>query len=150
MSRSSGHRFFEAIHGVYFDDLDAFGILHNARYLLYFERTVGAFWRFLGWGGTLQTDNPDQYHLVRANHIEYHRPVSKMGEVRVRVWIEKIGNTSLTFGCSVMPMDEDVDCATGERVLVKIDPKTRRPSEWTENFRTLIAPYVRKTDAPAS
>ena len=25
-------RFHEVIHGVYFDDLDIFGILHNARY----------------------------------------------------------------------------------------------------------------------
>ncbi|MFL5321561.1 MAG: acyl-CoA thioesterase [Myxococcaceae bacterium] len=143
MSRSSGHRFFEAIHGVYFDDLDAFGILHNARYLLYFERTIGAFWRLLGWGGSLQSENPDQYQLVRANHIEYLRPVSKMGEVRVRVWVEKLGHTSLTFGCVVMPMDQDVDCATGERVVVKIDPKTRRPTEWSDGFRALIAPYIR-------
>jgi acyl-CoA thioester hydrolase len=143
MSRSSGHRFFEAIHGVYFDDLDAFGILHNARYLLYFERTIGAFWRMLGWGGNLQSDTPDQYQLVRANHIEYLRPVSKMGEVRVRVWVEKLGKTSLTFGCAVMPMDQDLDFATGERVMVKIDPKTKQPAEWTAEFRALIAPYIR-------
>ena len=35
-------RFHETPHGVYFDDLDAFQILHNARYILYFERTVGS------------------------------------------------------------------------------------------------------------
>jgi acyl-CoA thioester hydrolase len=38
MTASEGLRFHEAIHGVYFDDLDAFQILHNARYLLLFER----------------------------------------------------------------------------------------------------------------
>ena len=37
-------RFYEAIHGVYFDDLDALQILHNSRYLLLFERTIGSFW----------------------------------------------------------------------------------------------------------
>ena len=40
-------RFYETIHGVYFDDLDGFQILHNARYLLLFERTIGAFWQRL-------------------------------------------------------------------------------------------------------
>ena len=29
------------------------GVLHNARYLLFFERTLGSFWRHLGWGATL-------------------------------------------------------------------------------------------------
>lgn len=145
MSQSSGHRFFEAIHGVYFDDLDAFGILHNARYLLYFERTVGAFWRMLGWGGSLHAEStkPDQYQLVRSNHLEYLRPVTGMGEVRVRVWVEKLGKTSLTFGCAIMPMDQDVDCATGQRVMVRIDPVTKRPTEWSEELRRQLEPYVR-------
>ena len=76
MSSSVGVRFHEAVHGVYFDDLDAFQILHNARYLLLFERTIGSFWSRLGWGSTLDMQkNPDQFHLVRANHIEYHRAV---------------------------------------------------------------------------
>jgi acyl-CoA thioester hydrolase len=70
-------RFHETLHGVYFDDLDAFHILHNARYLLLFEHAIGSFWRRLGWAGVLDFNtNPDQYHLVRANHLEYKRPVS--------------------------------------------------------------------------
>src|SRR6476646_2251373 len=50
---SAGVRFHEQVHGVYFDDLDAFQILHYARYLLLFERTICSFWNHLGWGGTL-------------------------------------------------------------------------------------------------
>ena len=81
-------RFHEAIHGVYFDDLDIFGILHNSRYLLLFERTIGSFWARLGWSGAHDwKTNPDAHHLVRANHVEYHRAVQAVGEVRVRVWI---------------------------------------------------------------
>ena len=34
--------------GVYFDDLDPMHILHNSRYLLLFERTMGSFWQHLG------------------------------------------------------------------------------------------------------
>ena len=97
-------RFHEAVHGVYFDDLDAFQILHNARYVLLFERTIGSFWRHLGWGGPLDVQsNPDQFHLVRTNHVEYLRPVDGVGQVRVRVWVEKLGRTSLTFGFSCLP-----------------------------------------------
>lgn len=138
-------RFHEQVHGVYFDDLDAFQILHNARYLLYFERTVGSFWRHLGWGGLLDAQkNPDQFHLVRANHVEYLRAVEGVGEVRVRVWVEKLGTTSLTFGFHLLPLDEDVPYATGTRVIVRVDPQTRRPVPWTDGFRQALEPY-RKT-----
>ena len=135
-------RFHEAVQGVYFDDLDAFQILHNARYILLFERTIGSFFRHLGWNGPLDAaTNPDQFHLVRTNQIEYLRPVEAVGQVRVRVWVEKLGRTSLTFGLRCLPMDEDDDHARGTRVIVRIDPQTRRPTPWTDDFRAKIAPY---------
>jgi len=133
-------RFFEQPMGVYFDDLDPFHILHNARYLLLFERTLGSFWQELGLGA-LQ-DSPDQHHLVRANAIEYISPVRGTGSVRVRVWVEKLGTTSLTFGFRLMPMDEDRDHARGTRTVVRVDPQSWRPTPWSEPFRALMQPYI--------
>jgi acyl-CoA thioester hydrolase len=145
-------RFHEVVHGIYFDDLDAFQILHNARYLLLFEHAIGSFWRRLGWAGRLDFNaTPDQHHLVRANHIEYLRPVNGTGEIRVRVWVKRLGTTSLTFGLRVLPMDEDVDHAIGERVIVRVDPETRAPTPWTDGFRTVLKPYREDLDpSPAS
>lgn len=135
-------RFHENVMGVYFDDLDAFQILHNARYLLLFERTIGAFWRHLGWGSVLDAQhNPDQFHLVRANSIEYLRPVRGVTDVRVRIWIERLGRTSLTFGMRVLPMDHDRDHARGTRTVVRVDPVTHAPAPWTDGFREKLAPY---------
>lgn len=138
-------RFYEAIHGVYFDDLDALQILHNSRYLLLFERTIGSFWqRTMGWGGALDTGkNPDRYQLVRTNQLEYLRPVNTIGEVRVRIWIEKLGRTSLTFAMRVLPMDQDIDYATGTRVIVCVDPETRKPAPWSDELRAKLAPFIR-------
>ena len=141
-------RFFETTHDVYFDDLDAFQVLHNARYLLLIERTIGAFWSRLGWGGLLDAQrNPDQYHLVRANQIEYIRPVMGVTRVRVRVWVEKLGRTSLTFGLRVMPLDQDLDYATGTRVLVCIDPETRRPVPWSAEIRERLDAFRNDKEA---
>ena len=39
-------------------------------------------------------------------------------------------------------MDEDTDYATGRRVVVKVNPETRLPEPWTDDFRTLVADYV--------
>src|SRR4051812_33901964 len=128
-------RFHEMVHGIYFDDLDALQILHNSRYLLYFERTLGHFFRHLGWEGFhAMRANPDQFHLVRANSVEYHRRVEGGGEVGVGVWVEKLGSTSLTFGFSLLPMDEDVEYAPGRRVIVRVAPETRKPQPWTDDF----------------
>src|SRR5690349_1062414 len=137
-------RFHEQVMGVYFDDLDAFYILHNARYLLLFERTLGSFWEVLGAGTFEPQSGGDHWHLVRANTIEYHEPVRGTGRVRVRVWVEKLGRTSLTFGFRLMPMARDVDCATGTRTIVRVDPATQRPQPWTEGFRDALAPWVRE------
>ena len=135
-------RFHEVLHGIYFDDLDIFGVLHNARYPLLIERTIGDFWKKMGWGGLSDLErNPDQFHLVRVNHFEYIKAIEKVDEVRVRVWIEKLGNTSLTFGFSVSPVDEDTVCAAGYRVLVCVDQHTRLPKPWTEAFREKLRPY---------
>ncbi len=135
-------RFHEAVHGVYFDDLDAFRILHNARYVLLFERTVGSFWRHLGWGGPLDVQsNPDQFHLVRSNQVEYLRPVVGVGQVRVRVWVERLGTTSLVFGLRCLAMDEDTDHARGTRAIVRVNPDSWRPEPWSDSFRETLRPY---------
>jgi acyl-CoA thioester hydrolase len=139
-------RFHERVMGVYFDDLDPFQILHNARYLLLFERTLGSFWEELGMGA-LQ-DRAETMHLVRANAIEYHRPVRGTGRVRVRVWIDRLGRSSLVFGFRVMPIDEDVDYARGNRVIVHIDADTWAPAPWGEHFRRSVAPWVGGDGSP--
>jgi acyl-CoA thioester hydrolase len=138
-------RFHERVMGVYFDDLDPFHILHNARYLLLFERTLGSLWEEMGFGA-LQ-GSAQAMHLVRANSIEYHAPVRGTGQVRVRVWIARLGRSSLTFGFTVMPVDQDLAAASGERVVVHVDPETWRPTPWGREFRERIGPWVHE-EAP--
>jgi len=140
-----GVRYFEQTLGVYFDDLDPFHILHNARYVLLFERTLGAFWMELGFGAFQETDRPEQFHLVARNEIDYLSPVRGVGNVRVRVWVERIGQTSLTFAFRVQAPDEDLDHARGRRTIVHVDPSTLRPAPWSPAVRTLLAPYTEPT-----
>lgn len=139
-------RFHEQIHGVYFDDLDPFGILHNARYVLLFERTLGSLWQHLGLGQFQEDD--DRYHFVRANLVEYHHPIRGTGQVRVRVWIHQLGRTSLTYAFALMPLDEDRVCASGTRTVVRVDPQLFRPAPWTDAFRARLAGWLPPEGAP--
>ena len=144
MSQPAAEQFHESVQPVYFDDFDAFRILHNSRYLLFVERTIGSFWLRLGWQGTMNPEgNPDAFHLVRANHIEYHAPVDRIGDVRVRVWVHKLGTSSIVFGFSVRSHDGRLEHASGERVLVCIDPVTRTKSPWSAAFRAAVGPFLR-------
>ena len=148
-SAARSHRFYENVMGVYFDDLDAFQILHNARYLLLFERTIGAFWKHMGWGGVLDAQrNPDQFHMVRANTVEYLSPVRGVCEVRVRVWIERLGTSSLTFGFRVLPIDRDTDHCRGTRTLVRVDPDSFRPVAWSPSIVAQLGPW--RADLPTA
>lgn len=142
--QSLSPRFFEQVFGVYFDDLDPFHILHNARYLLLFERALGAFWMDLGFG-TFQ-DDPDQFHLVARNEVDYVKAVEGVGRIRVRVWIERIGRSSLTVAFRMMPLDQDSDHARGRRTIVRVDPETRRPAPWTDEFRATLEPFTERAE----
>ena len=134
-------RFYEEVMDVFFDDLDPYHILHNARYVLLFERTLGAFWNHIGMGGFQDAEHPDRFHFVRANHVEYLEPVRGVTRVRIRVRVEKLGRTSLTFGFRMMPLDQDRDHAVGSRTVVRVDPTSHRPVPWTPEFRANIAPW---------
>ncbi|MBM4393609.1 MAG: acyl-CoA thioesterase [Deltaproteobacteria bacterium] len=134
--RSHGSTF-----AIYFDDLDLFSILHNARYLLFMERALGEFWKKLGWG-TIDATNADHAHLVRRNELDHLRPFVGVGQVRVRLRIEKLDTTSCVVAHTVMPVDDDEPCATGRRVIVCIDPITRRPATWSAVFRERLGRYL--------
>lgn len=138
------HRFYERVFGVYFDDLDPFEILHNARYLFLFERAVGAFWMEIGMGSF--KGDAQQFHLVARNEVDYLSAVRGVCQVRVRVWIEKIGNSSLTFAFRMLPLDRDDDHARGRRTIVHVDRDSLQPVAWSDEFRESIAPWVESTD----
>ena len=141
-------RFFETVHGIYFDDLDPFGILHNARYVLLFERALGAFWMEIGWGGFQDESRPEQFHLVRSNQVDYLAPVRGVGRVRVRIRVANLGNSSLRFAFVMLPMDRDVAFATGERTIIHVDPRSLRPRPWVETFREVMRPWIAEAMPP--
>jgi acyl-CoA thioester hydrolase len=84
---------------------------------------------------------PEQFHLVARNEVDYLRPVRGVGRVRVRVWIERIGRSSLTFACRMMPMDQDLEHARARRTIVHVASDTLAPQPWSDRFRETLAPF---------
>jgi acyl-CoA thioester hydrolase len=123
---------------VHFDDLDAMGVLHNARYAVLVERAIVLWWseRGVSFSGGRPT-TPDAFNVVREYSITFHRPVRGTGEVGVHFWLERMGTTSADYRFRVTSTDGATVYAAGRRVNVRLDPATMRPVPWTDHGRAL-------------
>ncbi|MDH6583263.1 acyl-CoA thioester hydrolase [Streptomyces sp. SAI-133] len=121
---------------VHFDDLDALGMLHNARYPLLVERAWTEFWQERGvrFDGDWASAG-DACNVVKELLIGYEAPVTRIGTYAVHLWLERLGTTGLTYGFRFCSEDGTTTYARGTRVLVRLDARTLRPAPWSEGFR---------------
>lgn len=134
---------------VHFDDLDAMGILHNARYAVLLERALTPYWteRGIAFGG-LQSA-PDVFHAVREFTIRYRAPIATTGPVAVHFWLEHFGTSSAEYAFQFRSVDGDTVYAEGTRAIVRLDPATLRPAPWTEAARAVASTLLRPAPTPA-
>lgn len=135
---------------VYFDDFDAMGIVHNARYPVLLERAVAAYWAARGHsfiGG--QPTSPDVFHAVREISITYRVPIRDTGWIGVHFWLERFGTSSAEYACRFVSADGATVHAEGRRSIVRLDPATFRPTPWSGAAREVAAELLRPTAAPA-
>jgi len=129
---------------VHFDDLDAMGIVHNARYAIMLERGLTAFWATHGLDFAAGRPNsPDMFGAVREFTISYLSPVIGTGEIALHFWIEHLGTTSAVYGFRFLSVDRTVVHAEGRRAVVKLDPGSLRPAPWTDRTRAIATSLAR-------
>jgi acyl-CoA thioester hydrolase len=121
---------------IFFDDLDAMGMLHNARYLVLAERASSAFFEASGWRWERDVGlNPDQHYVVREQAVQYLEPVTGPCGIVVEMWVDRLGETSAAYGFEVRSADRLRVHARLQRVHVKLDPASLRPAPWTPRLR---------------
>ncbi|MFC9631935.1 acyl-CoA thioesterase [Streptomyces mirabilis] len=133
---------------VHFDDLDALGLLHNARYPVMVERAWTALWNdqgFLAFEGDWGAAG-DFCNAVKELRISYEAPINRPGEYAVHLWLERLGNTGLTYGFRFCSADGALTYAHGTRVLVRLDAATLRPTPWSDRFRAVGRELLRARD----
>ncbi|MGW0878584.1 acyl-CoA thioesterase [Streptomyces sp. NPDC002671] len=132
---------------VHFDDLDALGLLHNARYPLLAERAWTELWN--GHGVRFDGDwvaAGDACNAVRELRVTYEAPVTRPGVYAVHLWVERLGTTGLTYGFRFCSADGTQTYAHGTRVLVRLDATTLRPTPWTDAFRVVGRELLRPSE----
>ncbi|GAA2638528.1 acyl-CoA thioesterase [Paractinoplanes durhamensis] len=129
---------------VHFDDLDALGVLHNARYAVLIERAMINWWaeRGVSFAGGRPT-TPDAFNVVREYAITFHAPVRGTGDIAVHFWLDRLGSSSAAYGFRFTSLDGATVHAEGRRVNVRLDPATMRPAPWTDEGRKLAETLLR-------
>ncbi len=120
-------------------DLDEFGHVNNASYLIYMQEAKGD----LTWYSRERTGKaPILYQMVVARaEVDYVAPIHKSGGfVEVEVWVEKIGNSSFVFAYEITY--EGTVRAKGKTVQVAVDEKEQKSRPLTDEERAFLTEYL--------
>ena len=119
-----------------FADIDSYGIVHNAIFLLFFEESrINLFKKIVGvW------DWKKSGVLVASQKVDYRHPVTLNDELEIIVWVKSVGKKSLTlaYEAYLLKDEKKVISAESETVVVCYDNTVNTtvsvPSEWRESI----------------
>ena len=117
-------------------DLDAFNHVNNSKFLSYLEEAR------LRWMMTLPGEWIDENvaPVVAAATINYRRPIAWPSEIIVELFVERLGNTSLTIGHRILDAGDDATLyADGNVVMVWIDRQRGQAAALPEAVRRACA-----------
>lgn len=118
-------------------DLDSFNHVNNSTYLSYLEEAR------LQWMLTLPGQGMDEHvaPVVAAAQLNYRRPIEWPNEVAIELFVERLGNTSVSIGHRIVAADDsDVLYCDGHVVLVWIDRDSGRAASLPDAVREACAP----------
>jgi acyl-CoA thioester hydrolase len=128
---------FSATTRVGFSDTDAQGVVYYGRYMPYFDLARVEYHRSLD---MLRAEPQEREFVMRAMHVEYHRPARFDDVIEVDVRISRIGTTSVTYEFAAY-LEGETLAVTASQITVLVDLAERKPSPipgwWRERIRAL-------------
>ncbi len=118
-----------------FDDVDMGGIVHNSKYLLYFERCRIKYFQSLGI--KLVPPDPGIFFVVKRHEIEYITPATFNDILHCGSSIYYVGNSSFRFKYLIVKEDGK-DVVRGSTVVVNILPGEFKPHPLPDWFKDRI------------
>lgn len=118
-------------------DLDAFNHVNNSKFLSYLEEAR------LRWMVTLPGHGMDEHvaPVVAAAHLNYRRPIEWPNEIDIELFVERLGNTSLSVGHRIVGADDPSALyCDGNVVMVWIHRETGQPAALPEPVRAACTP----------
>ena len=127
---------------VFFDELDALGVLHHTRYMLHLERAQQKFFEhLLGVADFNAERDEDIYVVVHSLETRFREPFQNPGPIVVDYGIERIRSGGVTMDFEVRDPGGDTVYCEGKRTVCKLSAETHQPAPWTEPFRRAMEDY---------
>jgi hypothetical protein len=79
--------------------------------------------------------------------LETLEPVADETTLRIELWVNDLDDFTCTYGFLVSSKEGRVPYARGERMVVSVDPTSRRPQKWSNDFVAAHAGLLK--DLPA-
>lgn len=117
------------------NDNDPYGHVNNAIYYFWFDTAVN---RYLVEQDVLNITGGDTIGLVVNTSCDYFAPISFPDEVMARIRVDKLGNSSVTYGVGLFRKNETSAAAAGSFTHVYVDRDTRRPTSLPAALRSAL------------
>ena len=122
--------------GVRWRDMDSFGHVNNAKYISYLEE---ARIRWLVGVPGLDMKGPVLPVVVNTN-VNYRRPIVWPDDIVVELFVERLGNSSVTIGHRIVDQkDEGILYSDGNVVVTWMDTRTGKSAPLPDAIRAASA-----------
>lgn len=99
-------------------DNDLYGHVNNVTYYSYFDSAVN---RYLIEEGGLDIHNAPVVGYVVSSNCSYLSPIAYPDEIKAGLRVNRLGNSSVTYGVGIFKQDGETACAYGEFIHVFVN-----------------------------
>lgn len=118
-----------------FSEVDMHQHVYFAKYLTYYEIAIIEFLKHIGFNPTM----PGSLAIyVKHVSIDYYQPLYFDQVINICVDLAKLGESSLTFGLSILTEDFTKKCAAGEVVWICVDTHSGKKFAWPDELREVL------------
>ncbi len=116
-------------------DNDIYGHVNNVTYYSYFDSAVN---RYLIEQGGLDIHNAPIVGFVVNSGCNYLSPIAYPDKIEAGLRVNKLGNSSVTYGVAIFRQGEDSACAFGDFVHVFVNRKENKSVPIPDNIRSAL------------
>jgi acyl-CoA thioester hydrolase len=121
-------------------DNDIYGHVNNVTYYSYFDSAVN---RYLIEAGGLDIHNAPIVGFVVNSGCQYRKPIAYPDRIEAGLRVNKLGNSSVTYGVGIFREGEDEACAFGDFVHVFVNRAENKSVSIPEPIRIALTKLLR-------
>ena len=117
-------------------DNDIYGHVNNVTYYSYFDTAAK---QYLIEHGGLDIHNAEIVGFVVASSCEYHAPITHPEKISVGLRVNKLGNSSVTYGLAIFNSKQEEAVANGIFTHVFVNRKSNKSTPIPDQIKNALA-----------